>query len=214
MRVEPKVTAMVFALLLCGLLVLPGYGAARFKSVTCQEPEMPSQAEQTMFTKGQSLYSQGLYGEAISVFNDLLKAYPKSLIRDLALLWLGRSYIRQGDVPSAEQVGLRLREIPDTPFVSFYEEELRVARQNYVRSAAPPDKSKPSRPPQRLETKSTTAEAATEGADQNQTSRGRPTKYKAAAKVETEQTELTGQRATKPPTERVTDTSSAVAATT
>ena len=94
-------------------------------------------AEQLLFIKGQNLYSQGLYNEAIAVFGDFLKAYPHSQIVDLTLLWLGRSHLRLGDLAGADQIGSRLREIPDTSFVSIYEEELRVARRTYVKTATP-----------------------------------------------------------------------------
>src|SRR2546430_669462 len=89
-----------------------------------------------MFTKGQTLYTQGFYSEAIVMFSESLLSYPQSIIKDLNLLWLGRSYLRQGDIANAEKIGRRLREIPDTSFVDIYDEELRIARQNYVKSGA------------------------------------------------------------------------------
>lgn len=91
--------------------------------------------EQSMFIKGQSLYSQGLHSEAINVLNQFLERYPHSLIYDLGLLWLGRSYLAQADLAAAENVGLRLRALPDSSMVGIYEEELRLGRQNYVRAA-------------------------------------------------------------------------------
>jgi len=96
-----------------------------------------TEAEQTMFTKGQTLYNQGLYGEAIIILNDFLTVYPSSTIKDLSLLWLGRSYLGQGDIANAEKIELRLKDIPDTALVSLYEDELRIARQNYAKTAAP-----------------------------------------------------------------------------
>lgn len=89
-------------------------------------------AERTVFVKGQNLYNLGLYYEAIAVFGDFLTVYPQSPIKDLVLLWLGRCHLRVGNVGAAEQIAKRLGEVPDTQFVSLYEEELRVARQNYV----------------------------------------------------------------------------------
>lgn len=102
-----------------------------------QSQDAAGDAEQALFVKGQNLYSQNLYHEAIAVFGDFLKAYPQSQIKDLALLWLGRCHIRVGDVGAAEQIALRLREIPDTQFVSLFDEELRVARQSYVKAQTP-----------------------------------------------------------------------------
>jgi hypothetical protein len=96
-----------------------------------------AEAEQTLFTKGQRLYNQGLYGEAIAALNELLTAYPRSSIKDLSLLWLGRSYLGQGNISDAEKIELQLRNIPNTELIGLYEEELRIARQSYAKAAAP-----------------------------------------------------------------------------
>ncbi len=100
--------------------------------------ELMTQAEQAMFIRGQGLYNQGLYSEAINVLNQFLERYPHSLINDLGLLWLGRSYLAQNDLGAAEKVGQRLRSLPDSSMVAIYEEELRLGRQNYVRAALGP----------------------------------------------------------------------------
>jgi len=120
-------------LTLCGFLFIycPQVPATPRSQV--QDPI--SDAEQALFIKGQNLYNQGLYHEAIAVFSDFLKVYPHSQIQDLTLLWLGRSHLRLGDFASAERIGSRLREIPDTAFLGIYDEELRVARRTYVKSA-------------------------------------------------------------------------------
>lgn len=93
-----------------------------------QQDDIPSDAEQAMFTKGQNLYNQGRYDQAATVLQDFLKNYPRSIISDLTLLWLGRSYMQLGKLPEAEQVGTRLRAIKDTPFADIYEGELETAR--------------------------------------------------------------------------------------
>ena len=111
-----------------------------------QRENVPGVAEQALFVRGQSLYSQNLLHEAIAVFNDFLRAYPQSQIKDLALLWLGRCYLRVGDIGSAEQIGVRLRDTPETQFVSLYEEELRAARQSYVRFLRAPGEPGPPLP--------------------------------------------------------------------
>jgi uncharacterized repeat protein (TIGR01451 family) len=97
-------------------------------AATHQDSDVPSDAEQAMFTRGQNLYNQGRYEQAAGVLRDFLKSYPNSIITDLTLLWLGRSYMQLGRIPDAEQVGLRLREIRDTPFSDIYEGELQAAR--------------------------------------------------------------------------------------
>jgi tetratricopeptide (TPR) repeat protein len=96
-----------------------------------------TEAEQAAFTRGQSLYNHGLYGEAIVTLNDFLAQYPSSIIKDLGLLWLGRCYLAQGDLTNAEKVGLRLKDIPDTPLASLYEDELRLGRQSFAKAASP-----------------------------------------------------------------------------
>ena len=93
-----------------------------------QEPDIPSDAEQAMFTKGQNLYNQGRYDQAAVVLQDFLKTYPRSIITDLTLLWLGRSYMQLGKLQEAEQVGAQLKTIKDTPFADIYEGELQTAR--------------------------------------------------------------------------------------
>ena len=93
-----------------------------------QQEDIPSDAEQAMFTKGQNLYNQGRYDQAVTVLQDFLKNYPRSIIADLTLLWLGRSYMQLGKLSEAEQVGQRLRAIKDTPFADIYEGELETAR--------------------------------------------------------------------------------------
>lgn len=93
-----------------------------------QESDVPSDAEQAMFTKGQNLYTQGRYDQAATVLQDFLKTYPRSIITDLTLLWLGRSYMQLGKLQDAEQIGQRLRGVKDTPFADIYDNELQAAR--------------------------------------------------------------------------------------
>jgi Domain of unknown function DUF11 len=122
-------------LILSGFLVF--YCARVPATPQVQSPDAIGAAEQLLFIRGQHLYNQGLYNEAIAVFGDFLKAYPHSQIEDLTVLWLGRSHMRIGDLAGAEQIGSRMRAIPDTSFVSIYEEELRVARRTYIKPATP-----------------------------------------------------------------------------
>ncbi|HEX7997972.1 MAG TPA: tetratricopeptide repeat protein [Pyrinomonadaceae bacterium] len=102
-----------------------------------QQEDVPSDAEQALFTKGQNLYNQGQYDEAAAALQDFLKTYPRSIITDLTLLWLGRSYMQMGKLAEAEQVGERLRAIKDTPFAEIYAGELETARrENTGRNAS------------------------------------------------------------------------------
>jgi hypothetical protein len=98
--------------------------------------ELLTEAEQAMFVKGQTLHSQGLYSEAVVILSQFVELYPNSTIKDLGLLWLGRSYLAQGDLANAEKTALRLKAIGDTAMFGIYEEELRIGRQNYARSVS------------------------------------------------------------------------------
>lgn len=86
---------------------------------------------------------------------DFLKSYPNSIITDLSLLWLGRSYYQLGKFTEAVQVGKRLRAIKDTPFADIYDSELESARREAAsreRSAAAGDN--PASPRQHQQTNS------------------------------------------------------------
>ncbi|MFN2453082.1 MAG: tetratricopeptide repeat protein [Pyrinomonadaceae bacterium] len=103
-----------------------------------QDTDAPPEAEQSLFNKGQSLYTQGRFEQAVGVLKDFLKTYPQSSIADLTLLWLGRSYMELGRLPEAEQIGQRLRTIKDTPFADIYESELQKARRDVARTGRTP----------------------------------------------------------------------------
>lgn len=120
------VAALMAALMLAPLTPIIEVSAAARTVV--QDGDIPSDAEQAMFTKGQNLYNQGRFDQAATVLKDFLKTYPSSIITDLTLLWLGRSYMQLGKLDDAEQVGQRLRAIKDTPFADIYESELLTAR--------------------------------------------------------------------------------------
>lgn len=122
------------------------------------QDDAPSDAEQGLFTKGQNLFISGQYEQAITVLQDFLKTYPNSVITDLTLLWLGRSYMQTGKLQEAEQVGQRLRAIPDTPFVEIFESELKTSREEAAKRKPSPPAQNPAR--QRTEPMQTAAVAA------------------------------------------------------
>lgn len=126
-RNKISAAALAAALLLSPVTQLVEVTAANARTVV-QEGDIPSDAEQAMFTKGQNLYNQGRFDQAATVLKDFLKTYPNSIITDLTLLWLGRSYMQMGKIDDAEQIGQRLRTIKDTPFADIYESELMTAR--------------------------------------------------------------------------------------
>jgi hypothetical protein len=125
------------AFFLCALLLVaplsPALAAAGLAPTTLTQDDTPSDAEQAMFTRGQKLYNDARFEQAANLFKDFLKTYPNSIISDLTLLWLGRSYIALNRLPEAEQIAQQLRGIRDTPFVEIYEGELQAARRDSAR---------------------------------------------------------------------------------
>jgi hypothetical protein len=132
-RAWPKAAMIVVAM----IAVVAGCSFVVRATPQAQDSEIPSEAQRVLFTKGQTLFAQGVYSEAINSFNEFLESYPNSSIKDLTVLWLGRSYLRTGDIANAEKMGRRLREIPASPYLDIYEDELRVARYGYAKSASP-----------------------------------------------------------------------------
>ena len=120
------VTAITAALVLS--FSLPAKATIQPPANQTQDPAAPTAAEQELFTRGQKLYLQGNYTQAAEALVNLLKNYPNSIITDLTLLWLGRSYYQLGKFTEAQQVSKRLRAIKDTPFADIYDSELASAR--------------------------------------------------------------------------------------
>jgi len=127
--------------LACALLLspfAPAVSAARLAPAAARQDDTPGEAEQAAFTRGQTLYNQSRYEQAATAFRDFLKNYPNSIITDLTLLWLGRTYIALNRIGDAEQVAQQLRTIKDTPFVEIYEGELQSARREAAARPTPP----------------------------------------------------------------------------
>ncbi|MDT7540928.1 MAG: hypothetical protein QOE33_832 [Acidobacteriota bacterium] len=125
-------------LILCALFLCAPTAPALAKAnaqarAAAQQDDTPSDAEQAVFTRAQKLYNDGRYEQAANTFKDFLKNYPNSIIYDLTLLWLGRSYIALNRISDAEQIAQQLRGIKDTPFVEIYEGELQSARRDSAR---------------------------------------------------------------------------------
>ncbi|HEX5708798.1 MAG TPA: tetratricopeptide repeat protein [Pyrinomonadaceae bacterium] len=136
--------AVVFAPLMSASAA-PVVASAR--AAVAAQDDGPSDAEQGLFTRGQNLFIQGRYEQAIVVLQDFLKTYPNSVITDLTLLWLGRSYMEMGNLAEAEQVGQRLRTIRDTPFIDIYESEIQAAREKPARPAPVRPRAEPTSTP-------------------------------------------------------------------
>lgn len=142
MMMQHKISAFALAAaLLCAplttvLAFAPNAAPASHAAVAGQQDDTPPDVEQAMFTRGQNFYNQGRFEQAATTFRDFLKSYPNSIITDLTLLWLGRTYIAQNRLSDAEGVVTRLRTIKDTPFVEIYEGELQAARSEMIARGA------------------------------------------------------------------------------
>ncbi|MDX6710734.1 MAG: hypothetical protein QOH96_1750, partial [Blastocatellia bacterium] len=101
MNRDISVAATLLLALLFMCVLAPGAKAGDRTDVAAQDSDVPTEAEQSLFMKGQGLYNQGHYNQAAGVLRNLLKAYPRSIIRDLTLLWLGRSYIQLCEIAEA-----------------------------------------------------------------------------------------------------------------
>ncbi len=141
--------------LACALLSSPFApavsAAAPASPAASRQDDTPGEAEQAAFTRGQNLYNQNRYDQAATAFRDFLKNYPNSIITDLTLLWLGRTYIALNRIKEAEGVAQQLRTIKDTPFVEIYEGELQVARRESAARPAPTQPAVPAPSPTRRE---------------------------------------------------------------
>jgi hypothetical protein len=147
----------ISALVLCALFVCaptaPALAASNAEArAAAQQDDTPSDAEQAMFTRAQKLYNESRYEQAANTFKDFLKTYPNSIIYDLTLLWLGRSYIALNRISDAEQIAQQLRGIKDTPFVEIYEGELQAARRDSARRGTEGGRPAPQATPQSTRT--------------------------------------------------------------
>lgn len=115
-------------------LILPGVAPAASAATTLRSDKPAAQdqqdpkTEQAWFDKARNLYARGKYDESITILTDFLKTYPDSMIKDLALLWLSRSYMQQGRLTEAETAGNRLRQIAESPFIAIFESDMQAAR--------------------------------------------------------------------------------------
>lgn len=135
MKRDLKLITFAAALLLTVGSLAPVVAASRTVAspVCSQDPAPPGDAERGMFTQGQNLFLQGSYTRAADVLERFLTTYPNSILTDLTLLWLGRSYLQLGKLTEAEDVGKRLHAIKDTPFADMYDTELLSVRNEAAR---------------------------------------------------------------------------------
>jgi hypothetical protein len=87
-------------------------------------PQAVSKEEDT-FAQGVKAYSQGDYLKSERLLSAYLQRNPKSLIRDIGLLWYGRSLIALSRYSEAETIAATLsKEFPNSPLTRKLRDEL------------------------------------------------------------------------------------------
>lgn len=135
-----------------------------------QQPQQQNpKTEQVWFDRARNLYARGQYDEAILILTDFLKTYPDSMITDLALVWLARSYMQQGRLADAEATGNLLKKIEGSPFIAIYESDMQAARQRQQSRAQSSPSASPSPAPSPTPAAAAHASASTERIEPNAT---------------------------------------------
>ncbi len=102
---------MVVLVVISSLLVPPAFS---------QETE-----DSQVFIAGFNAYQQKDYASAIEKMNEVLKKYPDTPLRDMALFWLSRAYYKTGNQQDAARYLSQFsKEYPDNPLKGTVEEEL------------------------------------------------------------------------------------------
>jgi len=109
---------VVVLALISSLLVPPGF---------CQESE-----DSQVFISGFNAYQQKDYAGAIVKMNEVLRKYPDTPLRDMAIFWLARAYYKTGNQQEAARLMSQFsREYPDNPLRGTVEEELLALTSRY-----------------------------------------------------------------------------------
>ncbi|MFI5174507.1 MAG: tetratricopeptide repeat protein [Terriglobia bacterium] len=124
--------------------------------------------EEDVFSRGVQAYSSGDYASAEKLLSSYLNNNPKSMIRDIGLLWYGRTLIALNRLDDARKVVESMdKEFPKSPLTRKLHEEL----DNYAKGRKSP-------PPQ----KAAVAKAAKETVKSSET-KPQPPKQEAAVKA-------------------------------
>lgn len=139
------VRLLAAVVIISALLAAPGF---------CQETE-----DFQIFISGFNAYQQKEYPTAIERMNEVLKRYPDTPLRDMAIFWLSRSYFRGGNLQEAARFMSQFsREFPGSPLKNTVEEELLELAARYEKG-----EKLPSGPPPAKAAESGTAPKAQEG---------------------------------------------------
>lgn len=112
LRVCRSLTALLACLLLVTLLCAA--------SVSAQDTE-----DSRMFLAGFNAFQQKEYPAAIARFDEVLKKYPDTPLRDMTLFWLARAHYNTGNRQDAARYMAQFtREYPDNPLKNTVEDDL------------------------------------------------------------------------------------------
>jgi uncharacterized repeat protein (TIGR01451 family) len=112
---------LLVALALCVSLFVP--------SGFCQDTE-----ESQIFIAGFNAYRSQDFATTIAKMDEVLKKYPKTTLRDMALFWLARAHYKSGHRQDAARIMSQFsREYPDNPLKGTAEEELLALAARYDR---------------------------------------------------------------------------------
>lgn len=116
-----KLIPLFIALLLCASLCAP--------SAFCQDTE-----DSQIFIAGFNAYQRQDFTTTITRMEEVLKKYPDTTLRDMALFWLARAHYKSGHRQDAARVMSQFsREYPNSPLKGTAEEELLALTAAYDR---------------------------------------------------------------------------------
>jgi len=86
-----------------------------------------SQQELDLFDRGYEYYLSYQPEKAVETFQLFLNEFPDSSVKDAALFWLGRSFVKVSLFEEAKRVFDELKQqIPDSPFMAYVDKELKL----------------------------------------------------------------------------------------
>ncbi len=109
---------LVVMAIISSLIALPAF---------CQETE-----DSQVFIAGFNAYQQKDYASSIEKMDEVLKKYPDTPLRDMALFWLSQSYYKAGNQQEAARYFSQFsKEYPENPLKSTVEEDLLTLTARY-----------------------------------------------------------------------------------
>ncbi|MFZ2950540.1 MAG: tetratricopeptide repeat protein, partial [Desulfuromonadaceae bacterium] len=140
-NVLPRLLAIL--VIISSMIASPAY---------CQETE-----DSQIFIAGFNAYQQKDYASSIEKMNEVLRKYPDTPLRDMALFWLARSYFKAGNQQEAARYLSQFsKEYPDNSLKNTVEDELLSLTARYEKGeklpTAPPAVKQPDRQsPQKIQ---------------------------------------------------------------